>query len=277
MILREPGVRAACPHCRAVFTVSQAQFNARGGLIRCDDCGEVFDATWHLAERPQDAPPGNYEGAPHDEGESEHEHGHEEGNESPAARPEYSRTAGAPARGAPPPHDNAPPHDAAHYIAPRAGLAQVLLGAAAGLALVVALVWQVKGFFIDEYAQHEQYRRHLAAFCKFAGCKLPPRRASARITMMHTDIQLHPREPNAMRIIVKLVNEARFAQPYPDLQLTLTDRNGRVVGRRAFAPETYLQGRGDVLQSGELGVVHFDLARPHGKAVGFVVEVVSRS
>ncbi len=266
MILREPGVRAACPHCRAVFTVSQAQFNARGGLIRCEDCGEVFDATWHLAERPQDAPggeapPGDYEDAPHHQGEGEH--AQEDG--------------GAPARGEPPPHDNAPPHDAAHYIAPRAGLAQVLLGAAAGLALVVALVWQVKGFFIDEYAQHEQYRRHLAAFCKFAGCKLPPRRASARITMMHTDIQLHPREPNAMRIIVKLVNEARFAQPYPDLQLTLTDRNGRVVGRRAFAPETYLQGRGDVLQSGELGVVHFDLARPHGKAVGFVVEVVSRS
>ncbi|MGR3984692.1 MAG: zinc-ribbon domain-containing protein [Gammaproteobacteria bacterium] len=252
---RDASMRAACPHCRAVFAVSQAQLDARGGLIRCHDCGEVFDATWHLAERPADE-----SGEAGETGEAE---------PRPDAPPSEARRQ---ARGEPP-----LPHDAEQYIAPRASPLRLALGGAAALLLLLLFIWQVKGFFIDEYAQHEQYRGHLAAVCRIAGCKLPLRRASARIIMTHTRIDLHPRRPNAMRVTVKLVNEAVFAQPYPNLQLTLTDRNGRVVGRRAFPPDLYLQGRDNLLESGELGVVHFDLARPHGKAVGFVVGIVSRA
>ena len=91
-------------------------------------------------------------------------------------------------------------------------------------------------------------------------------------------IDLHPDEPGALKITVKLVNQATFAQPYPDLQLTLTDRVGRVVGRRSFSPDFYLQrDAANTLDPGELGSVEFDLARPHEKAVGFVVDIVRES
>ncbi|MEJ2176710.1 MAG: DUF3426 domain-containing protein [Gammaproteobacteria bacterium] len=144
-------------------------------------------------------------------------------------------------------------------------------------AFVVLLGFQVKYFFVERYAQHDRYRSYLSLFCGVAQCDLPPRRDTYRYTITNTRIDLHPEEPGALRITVKLLNQADFEQPYPELQLTLTDRVGRVVGRRIFDPEFYLASdQRPQLASGELGAVTFDLARPHEKAVGFVVDVVHK-
>ena len=254
---RDANLRAACPHCRAVFALSQAQLDARGGLIRCNACSEVFDATWHLLADEESA---RGDGDSNSDGDREHDGGGDSNSDHATTPAELS-----------------PPPDGTEGETPRASPLRPLLAGAVAIALLLVLIWQINRFVLDEYAQHEQYRRHLAAFCAFAGCELPLRRASARITLTHTRLDRHPLQPGAMRITVKLVNEATFAQPYPDLQLTLNDRDGRVVGRRAFSPEVYLQGRKNLLESGELGVLHFDLARTHGQAVGFEVDIVSRA
>ena len=75
---------------------------------------------------------------------------------------------------------------------------------------------------------------------------------------------------------MKLVNEAEYAQPFPDLRITLTDQVGWVVGRRTYSPDLYL-GRNmkNLMGKGELASVNFDLAMPHEKAVGFEVDIVS--
>lgn len=146
------------------------------------------------------------------------------------------------------------------------------------VAFVVLLGLQVKYFLVERFAQHEAYRPYLQVFCKVARCELPPRRDAYRFTITQTRVDLHPQEPGALRITVRLLNQADFSQPYPELRLTLTDRVGRVVGRRKFDPDFYLQkGTSTQLASGELGYVVFDLASPHEKAVGFVVDVVRRS
>jgi len=145
------------------------------------------------------------------------------------------------------------------------------------VAFVVLLGLQVKYFFVERFAQDETYRPYLAIFCKIASCELPPRQDPYRFTITHTRVDLHPGEPGALRITVRLLNQARFTQPYPKLRLTLTDRVGRVVGRRTFNPDFYLdRGAAKRLAPGELGHVVFDLARPHEKAVGFVVDVSRR-
>lgn len=144
-------------------------------------------------------------------------------------------------------------------------------------AFVVLLGLQVKYFFVERYAQDDRYRSYLSLFCSVAQCDLPPRRDTYRYTITNTRIDLHPEEPGALRITVKLLNQAEFEQPFPELQLTLTDRVGRVVGRRIFDPEFYLASdQRPQLAPGELGAVTFDLARPHEKAVGFVVDVVHK-
>ncbi|WP_424946458.1 zinc-ribbon and DUF3426 domain-containing protein [Candidatus Spongiihabitans sp.] len=150
----------------------------------------------------------------------------------------------------------------------------------AAIGFVFLLGMQVKYFFVERYAQDQTYRKYLVGFCKIAGCDLSPRQGPLQFTLTHTRIDLHPTEPGALRVTVKLVNEAKFAQPYPHLQLTLTDRAGRVVGRRTFSPELYLANdsnnmSGNMIAPGELASIVFNLARPHEKAVGFVVDIVT--
>ena len=143
---------------------------------------------------------------------------------------------------------------------------------------IVLLGLQVKFFFVDAFAQDEKYRPALGVFCKVAKCELPPRKDSFRFVITNTRIDLHAQEPGALRVTAMLVNQASFDQPYPRIQITLTDRVGRVVGRRTYDPEFYLaKGQSNILKKGELGTLVFDLAHPHEKAVGFVVNVVTGS
>ncbi len=145
------------------------------------------------------------------------------------------------------------------------------------IGFVVLLGVQVKYFFVDKLAQNESYRGYLSVFCSVASCQLPPRKDPSEITITHTKIDLHPSEPGALRVTVKMVNKAKFAQPFPALKLTLTDRSGGVVGRRTFIPAFYLpKNASDMLGEGALASpILFDFARPHEKAVGFVVDVVT--
>jgi len=144
------------------------------------------------------------------------------------------------------------------------------------IGFVLLLGGQVKYFFVEKYAQHKNYRGYLAGFCKLANCELPPREDPFKFTLTHTNIDFHPSYPGALRVTVKIVNEASFVQPYPSLQLTLTDRVGHVVGRRIFSPELYLpKERRNEVGQGELVTIILDLSRPHEKAVGFVVDIVT--
>ncbi len=86
------------------------------------------------------------------------------------------------------------------------------------LGFVFLLGMQAKYFFVERYAQDETYRKYLIGFCKVARCELAPRRDPFRYTLTHTKIDLHPTQPGALRVTVKLVNEAEFAQPYPKLR-----------------------------------------------------------
>lgn len=169
-----------------------------------------------------------------------------------------------------------------HYINDNANpfVTFIWLMVVAGFVFLMGM--QVKYFFVERYAQDQTYRKYLVGFCKIAGCDLAPRQGSFEFTLTNTMIELHPSEPGAMRVTVKLVNEAKFAQPYPRLQLTLTDKAGRVVGRRTYSPELYLANGNDnvsenLVGQGELVSIVFNLARPHEKAVGFVVNIVPES
>lgn len=334
-------LRTACPHCESVFQLTDAQIEAREGLVRCGACRRIFNAKWHLVERGavnagagnsgisvtggrsevrhqpadrnaavvQDAPgdphvadlesppgPGG-EPVPGDAAEFTEDAGQAAAQDDPGASwhrtaPRFGPPAGpaqTPPEERPPTHEpgessdlpNAGPggrvdmHGVDHYLKPRPNPLVNLLWSAAALLFLVLLGGQVKYFFVDQYAQHEFLRPYLAGFCEIAACQLPPRQDPRRFTLTRTQIDIHPLQPNALRVTVKLVNEATFAQPYPRLRLTLTDRDGWVVGRRTFSPGQYLRpGHPGVLRSGELGAVFLDLARPHEKAVGFEVDVV---
>ncbi len=164
------------------------------------------------------------------------------------------------------------------YIADRPNPLAGLVWFIVALGFLFLLGLQVRTYFVDRYAQDERFRPYLSLFCRVAACELPARRDAYSFSITHTRVELHPDVPGALNITVKLVNQAGFSQPYPDLQLTLIDRVGRVIGRRTFSPDSYLgTDEPNLLESGELASVDFDLVQPNEKAVGFVVEIVLES
>ena len=161
-------------------------------------------------------------------------------------------------------------------IADRKSPLSIVIWGGVTLVFLFLLVLQVKTSVVPQYAQVSKYRPYLHAFCKVADCSLPLFRDAHRLTLMHTSIELHPNEPGAVRIKVKMINEAKHPQPFPDLQLTLTDKFGRVVGKRTYSPSVYLpEDMENRMEGGILSSVFLDLAKPHENAYGFTVDVVT--
>ncbi len=161
-------------------------------------------------------------------------------------------------------------------IADRGNPASVIVWSVVCIAFLFILVAQIESFVVPKYAQTTKYRPYLETFCLVVQCELPLFKDVENLKLMHTSIALHPSQPGAVRIQVRLINEARHAQPYPELQLTLTDKFGRIVGKRIYEPSVYLQD--DVenkMKSDRLSSVNLDLAKPHENAYGFAVDVVN--
>ena len=167
-------------------------------------------------------------------------------------------------------------HKAKHYIADRPNPLKMVGWGIAIIGFVWLLGVQAKYFFVEQYAQDATYRQYLMSFCKIADCRLAPRQDPFRFTLTSTQIEHHPSKRGAMRVTVTAVNRAEFAQPYPYLQLTLSDRVGRVVGRRTFSPNLYLpKGKDNMVAQGKQAIVVLNFARLHKEAVGFLVDIVS--
>jgi predicted Zn finger-like uncharacterized protein len=145
------------------------------------------------------------------------------------------------------------------------------------LVLIAVLFLQVRFFLVDELYSIPATRPYISIFCEFSGCSAPQRTDPGAIEIAQTRVDLHPDIPGAIRIKINLINRAPFAQPYPSLQLTLTDKDGRIVGRRTYAARDYLDGEatGPLLDPGTLAVVSINLAHPNENAVGFETEVVA--
>jgi len=142
--------------------------------------------------------------------------------------------------------------------------------------LGLLLIWQVRAFYLDELAQIPLFRPYLEQLCGPLGCSLPPRRDFARIELADTSISVNTEVPGALEIRAGLVNNAHFPQPYPPLRVTLTDREGRVVGRRTYLPDDYRPDAGQaLLPIRERQDVTIDLAQPERNIVGYEVELVT--
>lgn len=142
--------------------------------------------------------------------------------------------------------------------------------------LALLLVWQAKTFYLDELAQLPVLRPFLERLCQPLGCVLPPRSDFARIDLVGTSIDVNPAVPGALEIKVSVINRAHFPQPYPPLRVTLTDREGRIVGQRTYLPSEYRgEDKPELLPIKEVRNVSINLAQPAENAVGYEVELMT--
>ncbi len=166
----------------------------------------------------------------------------------PAYRPDYSdvsvvpqqfiETLAAPAASAP-----------ARANQPRRRIPNAIWGLVGGL-LTLGLLAQLGYFLRDTLAsQAPATRPWLEAACAPLGCKLGLPKDAALIQIIGSDLQAEPASKNQLKLKLTLGNRAAYAQAWPVLVLTLTDRNDQAQARRSFAPSEYLSDRA-LLDSG---------------------------
>lgn len=238
-------LHARCPGCRTTFVVTAAQLDARGGLVRCGRCAEVFQAERHAIDAP--APT-------HGKRQRRSERHATAGRrgDSQAARKRQRRSRRKvtlqPAA-AKPAALRTPEVTPAEFVTP--ALAKILLAgqsspvrrglwALATLVLVVLLAAQVVYFYASELARFPQLQPWVVTVCARLGCVIRSPQDIRQIRLLRSSIAPHPKQRDALRIRSSLVNRADFAQSFPLMEVTLTSRNGEVVARRTYLPHEYL-------------------------------------
>ena len=278
-----------CPHCHTVFRLSGENPQHQSIFFRCCVCREVFDSSANrISETAPEFVSGDgrdpaREGPRAGDGFIQVDDPADDQVDDPADDPADDQVDDREAEKPPAQAvlEEAPlawmrENTAHEYIKDRSKPLITVVWCIACVGLLALLTLQIKYFYVEKFAQDQSLRKYLSGFCKIARCELPPFESPDLFTIADTKIDLHPNHPDALRVAVKLINQAGHSQPYPDLQITLTDQAGRVVGRRSFSPQAYLAaGAENMVGGGERVSLLFELARPHEKAVGFAVHVVT--
>jgi predicted Zn finger-like uncharacterized protein len=255
-------MQTECPNCHTVFRVTEAQLDIADGMVRCGFCKHVFNA------RPVNDVRDEATGAE----TAAQDHNHED--QAPAARP----------AGDEPGYDSlaAIDHDvpdlaaidesAAYGQARPYSTAATVAWSLAILALIAALFAEYVWFNQPELLQHQRYEPLTEKLCALTDCDHLQKRDPTRIEMVSRNVYTHPNEKEALMIATTLVNQASFAQPYPDVQIDFSNVRGELVASRRFLPEEYLQlGREyvDLLESGGQADFALEIRDPGRDAITY--------
>ncbi len=142
-----------------------------------------------------------------------------------------------------------------------------------GLGIVLmcaALVLQYLYYFRLQLVENPQLRPLLTTMCEVTGCALPPRRDLGRIELSEHLMQFHPNYEQSLLITATLANRAEFAQPYPLIEVVMTNIEQQVVARRHFTPQQYIPKlTNDSFPANSEIPLMLEVVDPGNNAVGF--------
>lgn len=142
-------------------------------------------------------------------------------------------------------------------------------------ALVVLLVLQIMVADRANLAADAGSRPWVAGLCSVLRCSLPAWHEPSAFSMISRDVRPVPTQPGALQVQASFRNDARWAQAWPQLRLSLSDADGRVIGTGVFAPQDYLGPNGDahsVLEPGQSAQIAFRVREPAASTVAFTFE-----
>lgn len=137
--------------------------------------------------------------------------------------------------------------------------------------LVLALAGQL--FFGERatLATNAHWRPVVATVCDAIGCSVPAWREPTAFVMLARDVIAVPERPGVLRVQASFRNDARWAQAWPALVLTLSDADNRTLGTRRFLPRDYLGDTpaSSLLAPGQATQLAFDIVEPAPNVVAF--------
>ncbi len=134
-----------------------------------------------------------------------------------------------------------PQPDAADFVAPRRfpwrGLLLTVLALLLLAVLVLQLLWPRRAALRDD----PDFAPWVERLCTHVECELPPRRDVSRIGLLQRSVLKDASAGDQLNVELLIVNQADFAQPFPDIELRFSDIDGKVVAQRRFKPGEYLR------------------------------------
>ena len=253
-----------CPECLTIFKLDDAALAAANGNVRCGHCTAVFDALRTLAAQ---LPPEPIESLAVHASQSAPPQ-----LDLPVFRPNPAQStlfADHADRSRAAERSSLPAFAAARRRARRTRN-WPWLAACALLLLTLAgeVAWSDRAHWID----NAQVRAWLEPTCARLGCHLPLRHDPARLELLSRDIRPHPSVPGALIISATLRNDAAFAQPYPTVEIVLSDLDEKRIAMRRFFPHDYLGDSRTMaagLAAGASTSMVFEVADPGKNAIAF--------
>lgn len=117
-------------------------------------------------------------------------------------------------------------------------------------------------------------RAWLGTLCGVLRCSLPAWHEPTAFTMTSREIRPLPGQAGVLQVEASIRNDARWAQAWPNLRLSLSDADGRVIGSGVFTPAQYLgenPGAG-LLDPGQSARVAFRVQEPAASTVAFTFD-----
>ncbi len=140
------------------------------------------------------------------------------------------------------------------------------------IALTAVLATQLAWTFRTTLLTRAPSSEWLRAACATLHCTLPLVAAPQQIHLLDSNVQTHPSMPHALLISASVRNDARFAQPWPVVVLTLSNARGERIAMRRLQPRQYLDDvavRAHGLAPGASAVLVLEVTDPGAQAVAF--------
>jgi predicted Zn finger-like uncharacterized protein len=244
-----------CPSCQTTFGVTTEQLSAHQGDVRCGRCGIVFNAFDSLAPRKAELPEAEpllvsepEQMAPLDETELADDitaalapEG-EAWPEPALLKQEKDFSEAPPAPALVNAFDDELLEEAAPLEPEQPQPRNYIWAWAIGSVLMlVLLLGQASFFYRTEIAANYPFMKPtLEQSCAVLGCTVELPKKPELLRIESSDLESDPAQAAVIRLSALVINQAKFRQAYPSLELTLTDARDQAVARRIFQPAEYL-------------------------------------
>lgn len=117
------------------------------------------------------------------------------------------------------------------------------------LTIIAAIALALQGvslFRMELASRFPQIAPPLQALCGFLGCSLEPNEDPHDLAIADSDLRADPARAQVVILSATVSNNAHDARAFPALELTLTDRQNRLLARRVILPNEYLKRAGKI-------------------------------
>ncbi len=125
----------------------------------------------------------------------------------------------------------------------------------------------------DRLAENPTWRPLISRLCLIAQCRIDAwRQPDAFIPLLQT-VVADPNRDGVLLVQLSFKNTAEWPQPWPQIEVKLTDVNGEALGLRRFRPKDYLNEdqAGDIKPQQTVSV-EIAVQETAGKAAGFAFD-----